>query len=76
MRRQEIVVEVSGMTSADSEREVAQALTAVPGVESATASRHEGHALVTADAALATPEKLRAAVEVAGYEAGEVRFPE
>jgi Cu+-exporting ATPase len=75
-RRQEIVIDVLGMTSANCERRVAEALAAVPGVVAATASRHEGQALVSADPATATPALLCAAISKAGYEPGEVRFPE
>jgi len=75
-RAQEIVIEVEGMTCENCERHVVEALRAVPGVSNARASRSEGHALVTADTAVATPEKLRAAVEEAGYDPGDVRFPE
>jgi Cu+-exporting ATPase len=75
-RRQEIVIEVGGMTGPDCERRVAEALSAVPGVAAASASRHEGQATVTADPSVATPQKLIEAVAAAGYQAGEVRFPE
>ena len=75
-RAQEIVIDVTGMTCANCERHVAQALASVAGVIRAEASRAESLAIVTADPALATAEKLRAAVAEAGYEAGEVRFPE
>jgi Cu+-exporting ATPase len=76
IRSQEIVIDVKGMTSAACERRVSDALSAVPGVAAARASRAEGQAVVTADPMKATPEKLRAAVEDAGYEPGEMRFPE
>jgi copper chaperone CopZ len=76
IRSQEIIIEVRGMVSDDCERRVAMALREVPGVEKASANRHEGHALVTADPAVATPNKLREAVNEAGCEPGEVLFPE
>jgi len=77
MRRvQEIVVEIDGMRSRDDELAVIAALAKVSGVVSATASASEGLAVVTADAAAATPELLRSAVERAGFTPGELRFPE
>jgi copper chaperone CopZ len=76
IRSQEIVIDVNGMTSAACERLVSDALGAVPGVKAARASCVERQAVVTADPVQATPEKLRAAVKDAGYEPGEMRFPE
>jgi copper chaperone CopZ len=76
IRLQEIVIDVNGMSSATCERRVSDALAAVPGVAAARASRSEGQAVVTADPMQATAEKLRAAVKEAGYEPGEMRFPE
>jgi len=73
---QEIIIEVSGMTADIGEGHVIAALAAVPGVTAARASRSEGHAVVTADPLVATPEKLLKAIADAGYEPGEVRFPE
>jgi len=73
---QEIIIEVSGMTADIGEGHVIAALAAVPGVTAARASRSEGHAVVTADPLVATPEKLLKAIADAGYEPGEVSFPE
>ena len=75
-RIQEIVIEVTGMTCANCERHVRDALAAVPGVLSARASHPEGQAVVTGDPTTATAERLEAAVREAGYEPGEVHFPE
>ena len=75
-RRQEVIVDVAGMTCANCERHVSAALLAVPGVSSARASWTEGHAIVTADPAEATEERLRAAIAEAGYDPGDVRYPE
>ena len=76
MRAQEIVVEVRGMSCENCERHVREALRGVSGVSSAAASRAEGVATITADPVLATPERLRAAIEEAGYEMGDLRYPE
>ena len=76
MREQEIVIEVGGMTCGHCEERVAAALRRVPGVIAATASRSEGHAVVTADPTIATEDLLKNAVTDAGYEPGDVRFPE
>ncbi len=73
---QEIIIEVAGMTEDIGEGHVVAALAGVPGVTAARASRSEGQAVVTADPLLATPEKLQKAIADAGYEPGEVRFPE
>jgi copper chaperone CopZ len=75
-RLQEIIIEVDGMTGAESERAVADRLSALPGVRAVEVSHPEGHAVVTADLALATPERLRSAVAEAGFVPGEVVFPE
>lgn len=75
-RSQEIVIEIDGMTSAADEKAVGEALLATTGVTVATASRAERLATVTADPAVATPEKLRSVVFSAGFTPGEVRFPE
>jgi copper chaperone CopZ len=76
MRRQELIIDVKGMTCAHCEKHVAEALAAVPGVATATASKAEQHAVITADATLATEALLRAAVVAAGYEPGEIHYPE
>jgi len=75
-RAQEIIIEVGGMTCEHCEQRVTRALAAVPGVVRASVSRSEGHAVVTADPASATPEKLQESVREAGYEPGDVRFSE
>ena len=73
---QEIIIEVAGMTEDIGEGHVIAALAGVPGVTAARASRSEGQAVVTADPLVATAEKLQKAIADAGYEPGEVRFPE
>lgn len=64
------------MTCSHCEARVAAALRRVPGVTDAVASRSEGHAVITADPSIATEDLLKKAVTDAGYEAGDVRFPE
>jgi copper chaperone CopZ len=73
---QEIVIEVVGMTCEHCERHVSKALAAVPGVLEARASHSEGQAVVTGDPTIATSALLKAAVREAGYEPGELHFPE
>jgi copper chaperone CopZ len=75
-RAQEIIIEVNGMTCAHCERHVTDALSAVAGVLTVRSSHAEGRAVITADPSLATPEELRAAVREAGYEPGDVLYPE
>ena len=75
-RAQEIVIEVDGMTCAHCEQRVSKSLLQVPGVTRASASRAERRAIVTADAAIATEDELRAAVVEAGYTPGEILRPE
>jgi len=75
-RAQEIVIDVEGMTCEHCEQRVEKALSAVEGVVSARASRAEKRAVVTADPGRANEEKLKAAVEQAGYRPGDVFFPE
>jgi Cu+-exporting ATPase len=75
-RRQEMIIEINGMTRGDCERRVAEAISAVPGVFGVKASYAEGHVVVSADTERATMEKLRAAIAAAGCEPGEVRLPE
>ena len=76
MRAQEIIIEVGGMTCGHCEERVAAALRNVAGVTSAVASRSEGQAVVTADPSVAREDLLKKAVSDAGYEPGDVRFPE
>jgi copper chaperone CopZ len=76
VRLQEIVVEISGMSNADTETAVAAALRAVPGVRSVRLDVLEARAVVTGDPDVAAPDSLRAAVRSAGCAAGEVWFAE
>lgn len=75
-RAQELVIEVRGMTCGHCEQRVVKALRRVPGVTAAAANHNEGRAVVTADATQATEHELRAAIESAGYAAGEIIVPE
>ena len=75
-RAQEIVIEVDGMTCGHCERHVAEALSKVPGVASASASTVERRAVVTADPTVAAIDELRAAIADAGYVPGQITVPE
>ena len=76
MRLQEIVVEFSGLIDAEGELAVATELMALPGVHAVRVDVGEGRAVVTGDAAVAAPETLRAAIDRAGYEPGEISCAE
>ncbi|MES3162378.1 MAG: cation transporter [Halorubrum sp.] len=58
-------IEIDGMACDGCEENVVEALSAVPGVETATADHETGTATVEGDA---DPDALVAAVEAAGYE--------
>ena len=76
MRVQEIVIEFSGTIDAAGELEVATALLALPGVRDVQVNAGEGRAILTGDAAVVDPDALRGAIVRAGFEAGDVSFPE
>ncbi|MBQ6660751.1 MAG: heavy metal translocating P-type ATPase [Lachnospiraceae bacterium] len=65
----EIVLNVSGMMCEHCEARVVKCLTEIPGVESATADRNAGTAVVKASESV-SKETLAAAVEAQGYKVG------
>jgi copper chaperone CopZ len=74
-RMQEVVLELGAI--APQAAEVLQAaLAAVPGVLRVELSRSEGHAIVTADTLVATPDALREAAASAGCDVQDLRYPE
>ena len=64
------------MNSADAERSIAAALSAVPGVQAVRVEASERRAVVTGDPDVAVPEALSAAIRNAGCIAGVVWFAE
>jgi copper chaperone CopZ len=76
VRVQEIVIEVSGMTSPDCEQQISDALAAVPGVHAVRVKFNEGRAVVSGDPDAAHPDALRTAIAGAGYTAGDIWFAE
>ncbi|MGH8067546.1 MAG: heavy metal translocating P-type ATPase [Candidatus Entotheonellia bacterium] len=67
---QEVSFAVTGMTCASCVRRIEKALQKVEGVSAASANLATGKARVDFDAAVATADQLRAAVEKAGYTVG------
>ncbi|HEX4985688.1 MAG TPA: heavy metal-associated domain-containing protein [Burkholderiales bacterium] len=64
-----VVIEVGGMTCGGCVRSVTRVLQALPGVANAEVSLEKGEARVQFDPALASPARLKEAIENAGYEA-------
>ena len=67
---QEVSFAVTGMTCASCVRRIEKALQKVEGVSEASVNLATGKARVDFDAAVATVDQLRAAVEKAGYTVG------
>ncbi|HKP64170.1 MAG TPA: heavy metal translocating P-type ATPase [Polyangiales bacterium] len=70
---EQLELPVQGMTCASCVRRVERALSAVEGVTDAAVNFATGQALVRFNAAVATPERLVAAVEGAGYQVPAAR---
>jgi copper chaperone CopZ len=76
VRIQEIVIEVSGMTSATSEKSISDALMTLPGVHAVQVDFRQGRVVVTGDSGAAASDTLCAAIASAGITPGEVWFAE
>lgn len=64
------------MTSAASDKPISEALMTLPGVHAVKIDYRQGRVVVTGDPSVATPDDLTAAIERAGFDAGEVWFAE
>ncbi len=73
--RMTIELTVAGMTCGHCVKAVRQGLAAVPGVSDVVVTLAPPRAVVTYDPAKAGPERLRAAVREAGYDAAESGGP-
>jgi copper chaperone CopZ len=76
VRLQEIVVEIRGLNGVGDEQAVARALAAIPGVRDVRVETENKRAVVTGDPIVAVAELLRAAVEGAHFEPGDIWLPE
>lgn len=74
-KKESVTLRIEGMTCANCQKHVGEALRSVPGVASATVDLVFHRANVTYDPAKATLEDMEAAVERAGYRAQPVRSP-
>ena len=68
-KKESVTLRIQGMTCANCQKHVGEALRSVPGVASATVDLVFHRASVTYDPAKATVEDMSAAVERAGYRA-------
>jgi copper chaperone len=68
---QTVMIKVGGMTCEGCVRSVTNVLTRLPGVASAQVSLEQGVAQVSFDAQKIGVDRMRAAIEAAGYEATE-----
>jgi copper chaperone CopZ len=76
VRLQEIVIDMSGMTNSEHEKQVSDALMTVSGVQAVRVSYAEGRAVVSGDPEVATAGALSLAISGAGFVPGEVWFAE
>jgi copper chaperone len=71
----EIILSITGMTCGGCVNSVTKVLQSTPGVHQASVSLIPSQAVVSYDAAVATPEQLAKAIEDAGFTVTESRSP-